>query len=207
MRIHDPTHLYAGDITPRVEKAAIVISALSYPPFLSTVMFILLSLIADTVSMAVISIAITVSTSLVIPFTAIMYYSRKFGNGDGDIAKREDRVRPFLVGISSYFLGVALLFLVGAPWICTVMMLSYATSTVIVMLISTKWKISVHATGLMGPIVLMAMVYDPIYALLSLSIIPVAWSRYVRKKHTPLQLIAGALFGTVYTAMFLTLFL
>ena len=207
MRIHDPTHLYAGDITPRVEKAAIVISALSYPPFLSTVMFILLSLTADTVSMAVISIAITVSTSLVIPVTAIMYYSRKFGNGDGDIAKREDRVRPFLVGISSYFLGVALLFLVGAPWICTVMMLSYATSTVIVMLISTKWKISVHATGLMGPIVLMAMVYDLIYALLSLSIIPVAWSRYVRKKHTPLQLIAGALFGTIYTVTFLTLFL
>ena len=102
---------------------------------------------------------------------------------------------------------MALLFLVGAPWICTVMMLSYATSTVIVMLISTKWKISVHATGLMGPIVLMAMVYDPIYALLSLSIIPVAWSRYVRKKHTPLQLIAGALFGTVYTVMFLTFFL
>ncbi|MGN0097869.1 MAG: hypothetical protein ACI38Y_00905 [Candidatus Methanomethylophilaceae archaeon] len=205
--MHDPTHLYEGDITPGTERLAKVISALSYPPFLSAVVFVLLSLTADTVSMAVISMVIAVMTSLVIPFTAIIYYSRKFGNGDGDISRREDRVRPFLVGISSYFLGVVLLYSVGAPWVCTVTMMSYATSTVIVMLISTKWKISVHATGLMGPTVLLAMVYDPVLAVLSLSIIPVAWSRYVRRKHTPLQLIAGALFGTVYTAVFLTLFL
>ena len=205
--LHDPTHLYEGSITPKVEKMAVAISAISYPPFISAVVFVMLSLTAEATSTAIISMVISVTTSLVIPFIAIMYYSRKFGNGDGDIVRREDRVRPFLVGISSYILGVFLLYVSGAPWICTVMMMSYATSTILVMAISTRWKISVHATGLMGPIVLLAMAFDPVYAVLSLSIIPVAWSRYVRRKHTPAQLIAGALFGSVYTVLFLTVFL
>ena len=207
MVLHDPTHLYKGEINSRTEKVAKFISAVSYPPFLSAVVFILLSLSADTLTMAALSMVISVSTSLVIPVTAIMYYSRKFGNGDGDIVRREDRVRPFLVGIGSYIVGVVLLLLVGAPWVCTVTMMSYATSTIIVLLISTKWKISVHATGLMGPIVLLAMVYDPAFVVLLLSFIPVAWSRYVRRKHTPAQLIAGAVFGSVYTAVFLSLLL
>ena len=73
MGLHDPTHLYEGDISPGTEKVAKVISAVSYPPFLSAVVFILLSFSADTLPMAVLSMLISVTTSLVIPVTAIMY--------------------------------------------------------------------------------------------------------------------------------------
>lgn len=207
MMLHDPTHLYEGKISPRAEKLALVISSLTYPPFLSALAFIVLSLRADDPVNALVSMILSVSTAAIIPTASIRYYARKFGNEDGDVSRREDRIRPLIVGITSYFVGVVSLFVAGAPWVCTVMMMSYATSTIIVLLINTKWKISVHATGCMGPATMMAMVYPPWGALLLLLIIPVAWSRYVRRKHTPAQLVGGAVFGSVYTALFLAIML
>lgn len=207
LAIHDPTHLYEGTVSPKAERLATVISAVTYPSFLAAVVFVILSLSADSVPGMLASIVISVGASFVAPTIATRYYSRKFGNGDGDVPRREDRMRPFLVGIMSYFAGVVLLYLTCAPWVCTAMMMSYATSTIIVLLISTKWKISVHATGFMGPATMMAIVYPLWCSVLLLFVIPVAWSRYVRRKHTPAQLMAGACFGAVYTALFMLLVL
>ena len=63
--------------------------------------------------------------------------------------------------MASYVVGTAVLFVVDAPRIMTVMMLSYAISTAVVALISTRWKISIHATGVMGPSMALSLVYWP----------------------------------------------
>ena len=158
-------------------------------------------------AVAAATIVVSLLTATVIPVLVVQHYSVRYGNTDGDVARREDRARPLLGGILSYVAGVVLLYAVGAPDICTVMMLSYALSTVVVMLISTKWKISIHAIGVMGPAMALSMVYWPWGLVMFALLPPVMWSRYVRGKHTPLQLVGGAVYGFVATGLVLWAFL
>ena len=207
MRLHDPTHLYDGETSPRAEAVARLISAVTHAPFLSALMFILLGATADDVRMAAASVAVSLVTATVVPVIVVQHYSVKYGNTDGDVVRREDRARPLVCGVALYVVGTVVLFMLGAPRIMTVMMLSYAISTAAVALISTRWKISIHATGVMGPSMALSLVYWP-WGLAMFVLVPlVAWSRYVRRKHTPAQLAGGFVYGFVATGVILWLFL
>jgi membrane-associated phospholipid phosphatase len=73
------------------------------------------------------------------------------------------------------------------------------TNTIITILITRYWKISIHAMGVGGPIAVLwlAEFQYPIPALLIL--IAVSYSRVILKAHTILQAVAGALLGLVLT--------
>lgn len=207
MTIHDPTHLYEGEISPGAEKAARAVSIVTHAPFLAAITFVLLSLKADDPVLAVESIIISLLTATVIPVVAVQHYSVKFGNTDGDVVRREDRTMPLVCGIVCYAVGAVLLYLIDAPWIVTVTMLVYAISTVVVILITTRWKISIHATGVMGPALAITIAYWP-WGLVFFLLLPlVAWARYVRRKHTPAQLVGGALEGLIVTGLIFWLLL
>lgn len=207
MRLHDPTRLYEGDLSAGAERASRAVSVFTHAPFLSALMFVLLGITADDPMTVVATIAVSILTATLIPVLVVHHYSVRCGNTDGDVVRREDRARPLIGGVLSYLLGVVLLYAIGAPRICTVMMLSYALSTAVVMLISTRWKISIHATGVMGPAMALSMVYWPWGLVMFALLPPVMWSRYVRRKHTPLQLVGGAVYGFVATGLVLSVFL
>ena len=207
MRLHDPTRLYEGDLSVGTERASRAVSVVTHAPFLSALMFVLLGITADDPTTVVATIAVSILTATLIPVLVVHHYSVRYGNTDGDVVRREDRARPLIGGVLSYLLGVVLLYAIGAPRICTVMMLSYALSTAVVMLISTRWKISIHVTGVMGPAMALSMVYWPWGLVMFALLPPVMWSRYVRGKHTPLQLVGGAVYGFVATGLVLSVFL
>ena len=207
MRLHDPTRLYEGDLSSGTERASRAVSVVTHAPFLSALMFVLLGITADDPTTVVATIAVSILTATLIPVLVVHHYSVRYGNTDGDVVRREDRARPLIGGVLSYLLGVVLLYAIGAPRICTVMMLSYALSTAVVMLISTRWKISIHVTGVMGPAMALSMVYWPWGLVMFVLLPPVMWSRYVRGKHTPLQLVGGAVYGFVATGLVLSVFL
>ena len=207
MRLHDPTRLYEGDLSAGTERASRAVSVVTHAPFLSALMFVLLGITADDPTTVVATIAVSILTATLIPVLVVHHYSVRYGNTDGDVVRREDRARPLIGGVLSYLLGVVLLYAIGAPRICTVMMLSYALSTAVVMLISTRWKISIHVTGVMGPAMALSMVYWPWGLVMFALLPPVMWSRYVRGKHTPLQLVGGVVYGFVATGLVLSVFL
>ena len=207
MRLHDPTRLYEGDLSAGTERASRAVSVVTHAPFLSALMFVLLGITADDPTTVVATIAVSILTATLIPVLVVHHHSVRYGNTDGDVVRREDRARPLIGGVLSYLLGVVLLYAIGAPRICTVMMLSYALSTAVVMLISTRWKISIHVTGVMGPAMALSMVYWPWGLVMFVLLPPVMWSRYVRGKHTPLQLVGGAVYGFVATGLVLSVFL
>lgn len=207
MRLHDPTRLYEGGLSAGTERASRAVSVVTHAPFLSALMFVLLGITADDPTTVVATIAVSILTATLIPVLVVHHYSVRYGNTDGDVVRREDRARPLIGGVLSYLFGVVLLYVIGAPRICTVMMLSYALSTAVVMLISTRWKISIHVTGVMGPAMALSMVYWPWGLVMFALLPPVMWSRYVRGKHTPLQLVGGAVYGFVATGLVLSVFL
>lgn len=207
MRIHDPTRLYDGRMSPGVDRVSRMISVATHAPFLSAVMFTLLNITEGDVPDMVLWTGITLLTATFLPLVIVQHYSVRFGNTDGDVVRREDRVLPLIGGILSYILGVALLVVADAPRITTVMMVSYAISTTLVLLISTRWKISIHTTGVMGPSMALSLAYWPWGLVMFLLLPPVMWSRYVRRKHTPLQLVGGAVYGFAITWLVLWAFL
>ena len=130
-----------------------------------------------------------------------------------EVRERERRLRPFLVGIASYLVGILLL---GAtvrtalPLIVSIAAI-FPVNTALILLINTRWKISVHMTSLAGFVSLLLFVALTVWrdlpasaevALTAASVAPLLlllpllmWARVRVSAHTPGQVLAGAVFG------------
>lgn len=207
MTLRDPTRLYEGDLSRRTDVLSRIISVVTYSPVLAAVLFPLLNATAGNATAFLVSTAVTFVTGTVLPAVVVRHYSLRSGNTDGDIVRREDRGTPLALGAASYLVGTVCLLAVDAPPMSVSVMLSYAACILVILAISSRWKISVHATGVAGPALVLCLVYPP-WGLLAAILIPaVAWARYVRRKHTPLQLIAGTLLGLASASLALAPFL
>lgn len=205
--MRDPTRLYGGELSPGWERLARAISVATHAPFVSAVLFVLLNATSGDPAVTALCTVVTMVTATVVPIVEVGYYSRASGNTDGDVARKEDRWRPLLVGVASYAVGTVALALMGAPRISTVAMLSYALSTLVTALITRHWKISIHAMGVAGPALTLSVAYWPWGLVAFLLLPPVMWSRYVRRKHNPEQLVGGAAYGIAFTGAILWLLL
>jgi membrane-associated phospholipid phosphatase len=121
------------------------------------------------------------------------------------IPDRRQRIRPLLVGIGSYLLGVVALSLAGAPGLLVALMGCYAASTAAAALVNLRWKISLHAVGAWGTLVALchALGYRGLY--LSPLAFGVIWARFRLGAHTPAQLAAGSSLGMCITFILLKL--
>jgi len=200
--MHDPTNKFQGEISPQKEKVAKIISFLGQPPFLAIIPFVSICMVYtdDAVKGALCSL-VAVFAAVILPISIIIYFSKKFKNEDKlDVERREDRYIPLIAGVTGYAIGVVLLYLLEAPFLAIVLMICYTVVTAAMTLITFYWKISIHACGVIGPSMGLAMAFWPFGLIYFLWLPPIAWSRYVLKKHTPMQLAMGALLGFVLTA-------
>ena len=206
MRLKDPTHLYEGEISPRTEKIATIFSVVGQPIFIPIPVFILLATKIDDPVKAVLTVLVSLLFVTVIPTAATYYFSIKLGRRDGDIPDRTLRFKPMMIGVLSYAIGTVVLYLMDVPDIIWVLMMCYAIVTFVMTVITLYWKISIHSVGIAGPAMALSLVFWPWGMLYFLLLPPIAWSRYVLKRHTPAQLAAGALTGFVITgAVFMLL--
>lgn len=137
----------------------------------------------------------------IVPFVHVVWLKQRGAVRTMDIEHRQRRLWPLLVGIISYSVAFVLLHLMQAPGIIRGLMFCYATNTLVVMLITFIWKISIHAMGIAGPITAMIFRFGwpavPFYVLVLL----IANARVVLGKHTIGQVVAGASIGTFLTAI------
>lgn len=138
-----------------------------------------------------------------LPLAYILIGLRRGWVSDLELSKREERPRFILVSFSSDLMGLLILGLGGAPRLVWLLALIYASLGMTMFTISNYWKISLHMVGVSGfSTLLIAMFgWGAWWALLSLPL--VAWARLQRRKHTPAQLIAGALGGALITGFVL----
>ena len=207
--LHDPTSKFSGELSSGKEKVAKFISLVEQPPFLSIPAFvaICMSQCPDMTSGAICSL-ISIIAATVLPILVIVFFSKKYGNSDRlDVVNKEERFLPLIFGVLSYFVGVALLYLVNAPMLAIALMICYALVTAAITVITPYWKISIHSCGTVGPSMGLALAFWPWGALYILLLPPVMWSRYVLKKHTPLQLVMGAVVGFVISAIIFSILL
>lgn len=169
------------------------------PTTFAAAAFLLLAyLTPQTGDMTVIA-AVSILFGAVLPFLYLLMLLRREKVTGLDVPVREQRTVPYLVTVVIYSAGVVALFILGASVMVYALMLCYATNTLVVSLINTRWKISAHAVGASGPLTALAVTFGWRVLPFFLIVPVVAWARVELKAHTRAQVIAGGLLGIVLT--------
>ena len=181
-------------------KIADTISIFTNPPIITIPLFLIICIIlacdgtpftsgfSFNWTQFIITELISLVFASILPMAIILHWARKLDT-DKDISNREDRFVPLIVGVVSYLIGFIIAWILGVSNFLIVLILCYAVNTFIVMLITTKWKISIHTTGLTGPVAALIMLLGPIGALVGLLYPILIWSRFTLKKHTMDELV------------------
>lgn len=142
----------------------------------------------------------------VIPM-AIGIRGARRGRWDGHwVRDREHRFVPLLLCLVSALVGLAIMLFGSAPREVIALAWSMITTLVACLVITRRWKVSVHATVAGGAVAMVTFLYGPWLLLLTLLVALVCWSRVVVEDHTVAQVVVGALLGPlVGGAVFLAL--
>ncbi|WP_405306177.1 hypothetical protein [Methanobrevibacter sp.] len=193
-------------------KIAKNISAFTNPPIICIPLFLIicltLSFTADGFDFGKFIVLEVVSLifASVLPMAIILFWAKKL-NTDSDISNRSDRYMPLIVGIVSYFIGFLICYIFSLDNFLTCLLLCYSINTGVVLLFTTKWKISVHTTGLSGPVGALILLLGPFGAIFGLIYPVLIWSRVLLKKHTLSQAICGGVQGFFLTVIEMYLFM
>lgn len=193
-------------------KIAKTISTITNPPIICIPLFFIICLVLSfengmfNFNKFIVLELISLIFASILPMAIIVYWAKKL-NTDKDISNRQDRFTPLVVGIVSYFIGFLVSLALGLSDFLTALLLCYSINTGVVLLITAKWKISVHTTGLSGPVGALILLLGPIGALFGILYPILIWSRVTLKKHTLAQAIAGGVQGFFLTVLEMYLFI
>lgn len=128
---------------------------------------------------------------IVIPFGYFLWSLKKGIISDIDITKRTQRFGIMALMLVLQLISVTFTYLYGSTNLfhLTLMILAIL---IVAAFITLSWKISLHTTINMIGILLVNVLLGWEYLYLFLLLPLVFWSRLYLKKHTPLQLLAGA---------------
>jgi MFS family permease len=129
------------------------------------------------------------------PVVYVLRLVRRGEVTDFDLRLREQRLRPYLFTALCLTVAAVVLLAGSAPHLMVVLAFAGAIKTTLLLLITLRWKISVHLASISGFVVVMlALAGTP--GLLFTPLIPaVAWARIRLRRHNLAQTIAGALVG------------
>jgi membrane-associated phospholipid phosphatase len=198
-----------GAIKKTLHYASVLVSAIFSPVVLPVFTFSVM-LLSDTTlpierKWLIWSICMLSTTLIISGYVVFLKASGRVGSLDLDL--REERTKPFIVGVASNVVGFILVYLLDAPPLVTWLMFCYVTNTLLVQAITRRWKVSIHATGIGGAVVAWAFHFGSVIAPWFVLVPIVGISRVVLHKHTTGQVIVGSLIGLCLTALQLRYFL
>ncbi|MCD6204266.1 MAG: hypothetical protein J7L22_01245 [Candidatus Marinimicrobia bacterium] len=181
-------------------ELAAFISVLLHPFICTTIAFVVL-LSHSVISMPryLLTIAISFAATVLIPAIQVTVMKRHGRTSSLDIPERENRIRPFISSIVTYFIALLLLWLVSAPKTVIILMWAYFFNTIIATTITRFWKISIHAMALGGVTAALGCAVSAHYFWGILLLLPMAYGRIKVKAHNLLQVITGFSLGFVLT--------
>jgi membrane-associated phospholipid phosphatase len=119
-------------------------------------------------------------------------------HGDHHVPDRRERALPIALALVSIAVGLVLLAVLGAPVAVTTFGVVTVAVVLAVGVVNLVWKLSGHAAVVATCAVVVLIAYGPLSLLVSVPIVLwVLWSRVRLGAHTPAQVVAGAVVGTV----------
>ena len=193
-------------------KVAEGLSTIMNPPIICIPLFLIICIVLSfeggqlDISKFIVLELISLVFASILPMAIIVFWAKRL-NTDKDISNRQDRFTPLIVGVVSYFIGFLISLTLDVDYFLTLLLLCYCVNTFIVMLITTRWKISVHTTGLSGPVAALILLLGPVGAMFGILYPLLIWSRVLLEKHTLAQAICGAVQGFFLTVLEMYLYM
>jgi membrane-associated phospholipid phosphatase len=144
-------------------------------------------------------LALTSFFGCLLPLITVGYLLKKGIISDFYANDRDERFIPFMATILSYTIGTVALIAIQAPEQITALMACYIVNGVVLLIITMKWKISIHASGITSPVTALVYLLGTRLLPLFLLFLPVAWARVELKAHNKKQVTAGAIISSVLT--------
>ena len=135
------------------------------------------------------------SASTLAPILLISGLKKTGRISDYNITFREQRFLPLLVLVAVNALGYEFMKQLHPPRLLTGILLFNAVNTVLILLITLQWKISIHLFTFTSSVALLFMQFG-VAALWLLLLVPLLmWSRIVLKAHNFMQTLIGGIVG------------
>lgn len=135
----------------------------------------------------------------ILPLIMVFYMVRKGIISDFYAPDRRERFVPFVGSIICYIAGTVTLIAINAPSPIIAVMACYVVNGVILSIITLRWKISIHTSGVTSPVTALVYLLGTRMLPLFMLFIPVAWARLELKAHSTMQVTMGALLSAMLT--------
>jgi membrane-associated phospholipid phosphatase len=180
-----------------------VVSDLISPPVVWAVLAFPIASRADAdPQRALLWAALYVILVCVVPVFFIALMVRRGHITDLHIKVRRQRIIPFAVTIVCAAVCFGILLALQAPLLITLFALFSLLQIVVMLIVTTRWQISMHAMAISGAVVAVFALFGAAAGLLFSPVIAlVGAARIVLKRHTLAQVIAGAFVGGGMTAL------
>ncbi len=128
----------------------------------------------------------------------LIYGLTKIGKvSDYNITFREQRFLPLLVLTFVNVLGYEFMLQLHAPRLLTGILLFNAVNTVLILLVTLQWKISIHLFTLTASVALLFLKFGAVALWLFMLVPLLMWSRIQLKAHNFMQTLVGGIIGFV----------
>jgi len=187
------------------ESLAKAVTLLMNAPLLAVATFVYIYL-TDPAGPSPTILATAIFFSGVLPILIIFVQRRSGIVTEMMVNEREERTKPFLGAISSYVLGTLALTYLEAPSSMVYLMACYLVNSVFMMMVTLRYKISIHASGVAGPATFLVHQYGVRLWPLTLVMVVVGWARLQLRMHTVGQVAWGVLLTVLLTLAQLELY-
>ena len=137
--------------------------------------------------------------SNLIPIITIIVLQRYGIISDLDASIRKQRIMPLSLGVLYAAIGFIVLTLQNADAIVRGLMFCFITNTVIIIIITRYWKISIHTMGVAGLLAALWVNGTQSPLIMGFILVLVASARVVLKAHNISQVLVGSFLGVVLT--------
>ena len=136
---------------------------------------------------------------LLAPMGYLLWLFRRGVVSDLDVQQRKERARPLAATLAAMLASVVTLGLAPAPPALLAVTGALFTQTAVVLIITLRWKISVHGAAVAACVALLIYAFGRQASPASSGATVVGWSRVHLHRHTPAQTVAGATLGGLVT--------
>lgn len=182
-----------------------IISYMFVPPINLLFIFIVLSnQIYINPELKFVSIVISAIFGLILPVTVFIYLRKKKRIVNDDATIKGERTLPYVIGTGLSINALVLSIIFGLHPLIIALWIAYILIQIAMLIINLYWKISAHLIGVGIPYATILFLFQTEYIYLILIPIIIGWARFTLKVHTPMQIVAGFLLGTIPTYFILT---
>jgi len=182
------------------------ISYLLSAPIFALLAFSILALQLGDLIASIETILIAVIFATILPSLTVVLLKSNH-NVTYELIERELRPKPLALASMSYLIGAMLLHYLDLSFAAVVLMLCYCFNALALLLLTLRWKVSIHAAGVAGPVTALVLLLNPSYAILYLCLIPVFLARLKLRRHSLSELIAGTSVSIIVTFLIVELLL